>query len=174
MLSVFAKRGFSLYSYRAATNSKVFFQVSKNGQTLGDLEFELYNNRSPALVEHFTEYVAGTNENGASLEGTSLSGFQGFAVTGGEIANDGTPKQPDENLDTRHFKRGMLTLRNSGDNSNSSRFMITLDRTENLNGYNNAIGELVSGDEVLKEIEQNLTRHGNAKEELIISACGKR
>ena len=68
----------------------------------------------------------------------------------------------------------MLTLRNNGDNTNKSRFMITLDRTENLNGYNNVIGELVQGDSVLKEIESALTRHGGSTEELLITECGKR
>ena len=169
-----AKRTFSLYSYRAAGNPRVFFSVAKNGQNVGEMEFELFNNRSPQLVEHFTEYVTGTKASGASFQGSKLAGYPGFAVTGGELEHDCTAAQPDENLDTRHYKRGMLTLRNSGDNSNSSRFMITLDRTENLNGYQNVIGEIVSGEEVLAEIEKNLTRHGHAKEELIISACGKR
>ena len=148
MLSAFAKRGFSLYNYRAATNSRIFFNVSKAGQSLGELEFELYDNRSPTLAGNFREYAEGTHE-GGSLEGTKLGGFPGFAVTGGKIENNAMPRLPDENLNTRHYKRGILSLRSFGNDSNSSQFLITLDRTENLNGYNNVIGELVSGDDVL-------------------------
>lgn len=39
-----ALREFSLYNYSDKTNPRVFFTLSKNGQTLGDLVFELYRN----------------------------------------------------------------------------------------------------------------------------------
>ena len=60
----------------------------------------------------------------------------------------------------RHFKRGQLTLANSGENSNGTEFLITLDQANILDGYNVAVGELVEGEQVLDEIEKALNRHG--------------
>ena len=40
-------RPYSLYNYTDKQNPKVFFTLSKNGQTLGDLVFELYSNHAP-------------------------------------------------------------------------------------------------------------------------------
>jgi hypothetical protein len=37
----------SLYRYTARTNPKVYFTVSKDGNKLGDLVFELYQNHAP-------------------------------------------------------------------------------------------------------------------------------
>ena len=48
----------------------------------------------------------------------------------------------------------------NGDSQNGTKFMITLDNAETLNGYNQVIGELVQGDEVLHEVEKSLERSG--------------
>ena len=66
----------------------------------------------------------------------------------------------DENHDLRHHKRGMLSMYYNGDSQNGTKFMITLDNAETLNGYNQVIGELVQGDEVLHEVEKSLERSG--------------
>ena len=109
-----AKRGFSsLYAYRAVTNGRIYFNVSKDGQNLGDLVFEvslyyfayyfllkkLFDNQSPKLTENFRNYVTGEHHSGKSLKGTTLNwGFPGFAVKGGKIENDDSAQLPDENL----------------------------------------------------------------------------
>ena len=67
MLPTFSKRGFALYSYRAVTNSRIFFDVSKGGSSLGQLEFELYDNRSPVLAQNFTNYLTKQHESGLDL-----------------------------------------------------------------------------------------------------------
>ena len=55
-------------------------------------------------------------------------------MQGGEIdeANEGAHgvRFPDENTSVRHFKRGILTMANDGENSNGSKFMITLDAAD--------------------------------------------
>ena len=81
---------------------------------------------------------------------------------------------PDENLELRHYKRGILTMNNDGENSNGSEFLITLGKSEMLNGYHVAFGELVEGDSVLSEIEESLTRQGGVKADIKIEASGTR
>lgn len=66
----------------------------------------------------------------------------------------------------------MLTLKNSGDDTNKSQFMITLDKAQTLNGYNNVIGELIEGEKVLSVIEASATRHGHFADEIKIERCG--
>ena len=63
-------------------------------------------------------------------------------------------------------------MANDGENSNGSKFMITLDAADQLDGYNVAFGELVSGDEVLKVVEKSLSRHGSFDHEFKIERCG--
>ena len=60
----------------------------------------------------------------------------------------------------------------NGDSQNTTDFMITLDNAETLNGYNQVIGELVQGDEVLEELEKSLSRSGPIKDDITIDDCG--
>jgi len=59
-----------------------------------------------------------------------------------------------------------------GENALGSEFLVTLGQAEMLDGYNVVIGEMVEGDEVLKEIEQSLTRQGTFQHEIKIDATG--
>ena len=65
-------------------------------------------------------------------------------------------------------------MANDGENSNGSEFMITLGKADMLDGYHSVIGELVEGDEVLKEAESSLTRLGTFDSEIKIESCGTR
>ena len=50
--------------------------------------------------------------------------------------------------------------------------MLTFDETTWLDGYHVVFGELVEGEEVLKEIENNGTREGKPKVDIKITDCG--
>ena len=122
------KRLFSIYNYSAAGNQKVFLEVSKDGSSAGKLVFELYDNRAPALALNFSAFCTGTADKHRSYVGTSLSaGTPGFAVTGCDLHEEenlgaGCARLPDENLETRHHKRGLLTMVNDGPHANGSQF----------------------------------------------------
>lgn len=72
----------------------------------------------------------------------------------------------------RHHKRGMLTLVNDGENANGHEFMITLDKADYLDGYHVVVGELVEGEDVLKQAEQSISRHGAVTDEIRIENSG--
>lgn len=101
----------SLYTYTNRGNPKVYLSVSKDGNSLGDLVFELYANHAPRSADNFIQLCTGNNAHGRSLTGTTFdSGFPGIHVTGGSIsecngAADGG-RMCDENLTLRHHKRG--------------------------------------------------------------------
>lgn len=179
-LMTIAQRQFSLYNYSDKANPRVFFTLSKNGQPLGDLVFELYKNHVPQATENVLSFATGSNDWKASYSGTLLDkGLPGIALQGGRATacnssyNGG--RLADEGLHyMRHFKRGQLTLVNDGENANGHEFMITLDKADMLDGYNVVVGELVEGEDVLKQAEECVTRHGTVSDEIRIENSGTR
>ena len=79
----------------------------------------------------------------------------------------------DENLLQSHNKRGIVTMTNDGDNSNGSEFLITFDTATYLDGYNNVVGEVVQGLNVLDEMENDCNREGQVGAEWEVAAVGQ-
>ena len=61
-------------------------------------------------------------------------GFKAGAL-GDENLGAGSELLPDENLEVRHHKKGMLTMVNDGSHSNGSEFMVTFGEASYLDGY---------------------------------------
>ncbi len=178
-MNTITKRSFaSLYSYSCKSNPRVYFTLSRDGAKLGDLVFEVYANHVPRSAENFLSFVKG-NQLG-SYKGTAFKGgFPGIVLQGGRVTEcnasaDGT-RQPDESLTLRHFKRGIISYTNDGENSNGSEFQIALSDSANvLDGYHTVVGELVEGCDVLAQAEQSLNRHGSLDHSIKIEDCGTR
>ena len=166
-INMISRRCFASYNYSAASNSKVFLGVSKDGQEAGKLVFELYDNHSPALAFNFATLASGP------LVGTSLTkAMPGYGVQGGLAEADGE-RLADENLELRHHKRGMLSLVNDGPHSNGSNFLVTFGEAHYLDGYQSVVGEMVQGDDVLAKIEADSSRTGALGSEWTISSAGE-
>jgi len=123
--------------------------------------------------------ATGDNTLKTSYAGTVLNkGYPGIVLQGGRITEDNASAEgtrlPDENLNIRHYKRGQLTLANEGENSNGSEFMITLGKADMLDGYHQVVGELVEGEEVLREAEASLNRLGSVVDQIKIEKSGTR
>ena len=170
----------TLYSLGARSfssgNPRVFLSVSKAGQAVGNLVFELYADRQPQTAQNFLNLCT-AKEGSRSLAGTSFHhGLQGFGISGGKIGDEDVSsfdvRLPDERLDIRHNRRGLLTTSTQGTNAVGSQFTITFDETPYLDGYQAVFGELVEGESVLKALEQGVDRLGNVKEDFQISAAG--
>jgi peptidylprolyl isomerase len=84
-----------------------------------------------------------------------------------------TDKFQDENFVVRHTKPGMLSMANSGPDSNGSQFFITLVPCPWLNGRHVVFGEVVDGFDVVKKIEELGNREGFVKEIVTIKDCGE-
>jgi len=98
-------------------------------------------------------------------------------MSGGEVSPHGESiygsNFRDENLNLKHHKRGMLTMANNGPDTNNSQFMVTFQETPWLDGYHVVVGELVEGEEVLKEVESAGSRDGKTKDTIKIEDCGE-
>ena len=179
-----SKRSFgTLFNYSNACNPKVFFTISRNGQSLGDIVFELYADKCPKTAENFRALCSGENDDNLSYKGSHFHRIiDSFMAQGGDITNgDGTgglsvygERFPDENLSLRHYKKGMLSMANAGPDTNSSQFFITFGKTDWLDGYHVVFGEVVEGESVLTQMELAGTRDGKPSAKFVVEDCGSR
>ena len=78
-------------------------------------------------------------------------------------------------LKLKHDKRGVLSMGNSGKNSNTSQFFITFAPLKQLDGKHVVFGRVVEGMEVLDVIEAECREDSTdetPKNEIVIVDCG--
>ena len=104
--------------------------IAKNGQPIGDIVFELYQNKNPKTAENFMALCTGSNPLSKSLVGTVFDkGFPGLVMQGGVApktddcyCSSNTSAEgiriPDEDMTLRHHSRGILSMANEGENCN--------------------------------------------------------
>ena len=143
---------------------------------------QLYKNHSPKTAENFRSLCAGDNPSKLTYKGNVLHRvIQDFMMQGGDITNgDGTGGMsiygrnfPDENMNLQHYKRGMLSMANAGPNTNGSQFFLTFVDCPWLDGNHCVFGEMISGEDVLRQIEAGSSRSGKTKGVYAISDCGE-
>lgn len=83
--------------------------------------------------------------------------IEDFMIQGGDPQGTGSGgpgyKFPNEIVDSlKHDSKGILSMANSGPNTNGSQFFITLKETPWLNGMHTVFGKVVQGQEVVDQI----------------------
>mmetsp|Transcript_21402 Transcript_21402/g.52263 ORF Transcript_21402/g.52263 Transcript_21402/m.52263 type:complete len:168 (+) Transcript_21402:85-588(+) len=142
--------------------------------TLGDIKVELYCLDVPRTCENFLALAAS-----GAYDNTKLHRLiKGFIVQGGDTTGDGgdsiwNAPFPDEfRSHLKHTKRGVLSMANSGPNTNRSQFFFTLGKHEHLNNQYTVFGHIIAGGDVLDTIEKVPT---NAADEpltdIVIERC---
>ena len=104
-------------------------------------------------------------------------------IQGGDFLNsDGTGSTsiynntsfPDENFTIKHEQPGLLSMANSGPNSNGCQFFITCAATPFLDGKHVVFGKVVDGMDVVRKVE--ITRTGKDDQpvhEVRVAQCGE-
>src|SRR2546422_5308203 len=139
----------------------------------GKFTIQLYDQDAPKTVENFVGLATGAKEwtdprTGRKSTGPYYNGtvfhrvIDGFMIQGGDPLGQGTGgpgyKFADEfHPKRRHDKAGVLSMANSGPNTNGGQFFITLDATSWLDNKHSVFGEVVSGMDVVKKIGSTQT-----------------
>lgn len=163
----------------------LFSQVNKT--PVGRITFKLFDDVTPKTAENFRALCTG--EKGVGKSGKPLH-YKGsifhrvipqFMLQGGDFTRfNGTGgesiygmKFPDENFKARHDKPFLLSMANSGPNTNGSQFFITTVPCGWLDGKHVVFGEVVDGHELVKKIETLGSGSGKVAAEVMIADCGE-
>jgi peptidyl-prolyl cis-trans isomerase A (cyclophilin A) len=143
----------------------------------GPFTVRLFDQEAPKTVANFVELAEGTKEwtdprTNKKVTQPYYDGIifhriiDGFMIQGGDPLGQGTGgpgyKFADEfHPSLRHGKAGILSMANSGPNTNGGQFFITLGPTPHLDNRHSVFGEVVDGMEIVKKIGSAKTGRGD-------------
>ena len=168
--------------------NRVYFDMSIDGKEVGQIIIGLYGNAVPKTVLNFETLVRGdtTHPRGRKLayEGSTFHRvIPDFMLQGGDFTNaDGTggmsiygDKFADEKNGLRRFRHtdaGILSMANSGKNTNGSQFFITTKATPWLDEKHVIFGRVIYGMNVVRHIENYGNPSGTPSGLIKIERCG--
>ncbi|KAF3965743.1 hypothetical protein ACB098_07G107300 [Castanea mollissima] len=168
---------------------RCFLDISIGGEQEGRIVVELYNDVVPKTVENFRALCTGEKGIGPNTgvplhyKGSCFHRvIKSFMIQGGDIsAGDGTGgesiyglKFEDENFELKHERKGMLSMANTGPNTNGSQFFITTTRTSHMDGKHVVFGKVAKGMGVVRSIEHVTADDGDyPTAHVVIVDCGE-
>ena len=175
-------------AYDAAITETCFFDVSVGGENAGRVEMGLFGDDVPETAANFAALCRGVEIDGTTY---SYAGehnafhrvIPGFMAQGGDVtAGDGTGGTSifggapfaDEAFPFRHKggDGGLLSMANSGPDSNKSQFFITFADCTWLDGKHVVFGRVTAGMDVVRKLEAAGSPGGDTAEDCRITACG--
>ncbi|GFP94554.1 peptidyl-prolyl cis-trans isomerase cyp40 [Phtheirospermum japonicum] len=170
-------------------NPRCYLDISIGGEREGRIVVELYKDVVPKTAENFRALCTGekgvSSHSGVPLhyKGSKFTRIiRGFMFQGGDIsAVDGATGESiygvtfeDENFELKHTRKGMISMANSGPDTNGSQFFISTTQSSHLDGKHVVFGKVIKGLGVLRAIEYVATVDDYYPSvEVVIADCGE-
>ncbi|KAL9354257.1 hypothetical protein Peur_052227 [Populus x canadensis] len=167
---------------------RVYLDIDIDEQRQGRIVIGLYGKAVSKTAENFRALCTGEKGKGASGKPLHYKGtpfhriISGFMIQGGDIVyGDGRGSDsiygsifPDENFKIKHSHAGVVSMVNSGPNSNGSQFFITSIKTSWLDGEHVVFGKVIQGMDTVYAIEGGAgTYSGKPRKKVIIADSGE-
>ncbi|XP_011001981.1 PREDICTED: peptidyl-prolyl cis-trans isomerase CYP21-1-like [Populus euphratica] len=167
---------------------RVYLDVDIDEQRQGRIVIGLYGKVVSKTAENFRALCTGEKGKSASGKPLHYKGtpfhriISGFMIQGGDIVyGDGKGSDsiygsifPDENFKIKHSHAGVVSMVNSGPNSNGSQFFITTIKTSWLDGEHVVFGKVIQGMDTVYAIEGGAgTYSGKPRKKVIIADSGE-
>ncbi|ORX56521.1 cyclophilin-like protein, partial [Piromyces finnis] len=182
----------SIYESNPAWNSKGPIQFNEPETIRHRMIFELYFSITPKTCKNFTTIIEGTYISKKVnkpltykqvpmhriikdfiAQGGDVTRFDG---SGGDSIYNGKFNDEKEGLKIPIDQKGLLVMANSGKNTNTSQFFITLNndasKYKKISGKHVVFGKCIEGINVLDIIDKCGSIDGNPINSVIISDCG--
>lgn len=170
-------------------NPVVFFDISIAGVPAGRIKMELFADVCPRTAENFRQFCTGEfrkDSQPVGYKGCPMHRvIKSFMIQGGDIERgDGTGRYSiygssfaDENFTLRHTGPGLLSMANSGPNTNGCQFFITCAKCDWLDGKHVVFGKVIDEESLLvvRKVENvPVAPTGNKpKLPVVIDQCGE-
>lgn len=146
------------------------FFVKRGAASVGEFSCKLEFTKVPRTVANFVGLAEGARpfvdfQRGHATRRPYYNGITFHRVVAGFVIQGGSPKgdgsdgpgytfRDEFEATLRHNKAGILSMANSGPNSNGSQFFVTLAATAWLDNVHSVFGEVVEGMNVVNSVQQ--------------------
>ncbi len=121
----------------------------------GDMDFELFEQRAPETTARIIELAQSGFYDGLTFHRVIPQFMiQGGCPQGTGMGGPGYNFEDEFHPDLKHDGPGILSMANSGPNTNGSQFFITHVATPHLNGKHSVFGRVLEGQDIVNAIEK--------------------
>uniref|UniRef100_A0A673HFL9 peptidylprolyl isomerase n=1 Tax=Sinocyclocheilus rhinocerous TaxID=307959 RepID=A0A673HFL9_9TELE len=136
----------------------VFMDIAADGEFIGRIIIECSSHIGSCLSANFRAFCTG--EHGFGYKGSVFHRIiPEFMCQGGDFTN--------------HNSTGVLSMTNSGPNTNGSQFYICTAKTEWLDGKHVVFGQVKEGMETVSVMESYGLHDGGTVKKIVITDCGE-